>query len=180
MTTLIERTIPTLRERCGWSKYYCHALATRLRPPEDRDPISSIMAPYYHSEGRTVPDQYAVTASTDTEIDTAFATAVDAHADGLLVSDWPFFTVRHGRIAELASRHRLPTIYGWREYVAAGGLISYGSRLTEGTPQGGPLSPLLSNLVLDELDRELERRGHRFVRYADDCAPRRREGEVGM
>src|ERR1700756_1139747 len=39
----------------------------------------------------------------------------------------------------------------------------------EGTPQGGPLSPLLSNLVLDELDRELECRGHRFVRYADDC-----------
>jgi len=39
----------------------------------------------------------------------------------------------------------------------------------EGTPQGGPLSPLLSNLVLDELDRELERRGHRFVRYADDA-----------
>jgi RNA-directed DNA polymerase len=38
----------------------------------------------------------------------------------------------------------------------------------EGTPQGGPLSPLLSNLVLDELDREWERRGHRFVRYADD------------
>lgn len=39
----------------------------------------------------------------------------------------------------------------------------------EGVPQGGPLSPLLSNIVLDELDRELERRGHRFVRYADDC-----------
>ena len=39
----------------------------------------------------------------------------------------------------------------------------------EGTPQGGPLSPLLSNVVLDELDRELERRGHRYVRYADDC-----------
>jgi RNA-directed DNA polymerase len=39
----------------------------------------------------------------------------------------------------------------------------------EGTPQGGPLSPLLSNLVLDELDRELERRKHCFVRYADDC-----------
>jgi RNA-directed DNA polymerase len=39
----------------------------------------------------------------------------------------------------------------------------------EGTPQGGPLSPLLSNLVLDELDRELERRDHHFVRYADDC-----------
>ena len=39
----------------------------------------------------------------------------------------------------------------------------------EGTPQGGPLSPLLSNIVLDELDRELQRRKHRFVRYADDC-----------
>jgi len=42
-------------------------------------------------------------------------------------------------------------------------------RSEEGTPQGGPLSPLLSNIVLDELDRELSRRGHRFVRYADDC-----------
>lgn len=40
---------------------------------------------------------------------------------------------------------------------------------TEGTPQGGPLSPLLANLLLDVLDRELERRGHRFARYADDC-----------
>jgi len=43
------------------------------------------------------------------------------------------------------------------------------SAIDEGTPQGGPLSPLLSNIVLDELDRELEQRGHRFVRYADDC-----------
>ena len=40
---------------------------------------------------------------------------------------------------------------------------------TEGTPQGGPLSPLLSNILLDELDKELERRGHKFCRYADDC-----------
>jgi hypothetical protein len=39
----------------------------------------------------------------------------------------------------------------------------------EGTPQGGPLSPLLANVMLDEVDRELERRGHKFVRYADDC-----------
>jgi RNA-directed DNA polymerase len=43
------------------------------------------------------------------------------------------------------------------------------SQRTEGTPQGSPLSPLLSNIVLDELDKELERRGHKFVRYADDC-----------
>ena len=39
----------------------------------------------------------------------------------------------------------------------------------EGTPQGGPLSPLLANVLLDEVDRALEKRGHRFVRYADDC-----------
>jgi retron-type reverse transcriptase len=39
----------------------------------------------------------------------------------------------------------------------------------EGTPQGGPLSPLLANVLLDEVDRELERRGHCFARYADDC-----------
>jgi len=50
--------------------------------------------------------------------------------------------------------------------VMENGLVS---SVEEGTPQGGPLSPLLSNLVLDELDRELERRHHRFVRYADDC-----------
>lgn len=50
--------------------------------------------------------------------------------------------------------------------VLEGGLVS---PRREGTPQGGPLSPLLSNILLDELDWELERRGHRFVRYADDC-----------
>jgi group II intron reverse transcriptase/maturase len=53
-------------------------------------------------------------------------------------------------------------------------------RVEEGTPQGGPLSPLLSNIVLDELDQQLARRGLRFVRYADDCAPRRRGREATM
>ena len=57
-----------------------------------------------------------------------------------------------------------------RRYLQAGmmedGLVS---QRTQGTPQGGPLSPLLSNVLLDELDKELERRGHCFVRYADDC-----------
>ena len=57
-----------------------------------------------------------------------------------------------------------------RRYLQAGmmegGLVS---PRTQGTPQGGPLSPLLSNILLDDLDKELERRGHRFARYADDC-----------
>ena len=53
-----------------------------------------------------------------------------------------------------------------------GGIMQDGivSQRTQGTPQGSPLSPLLSNIVLDELDKELERRGHSFVRYADDCS----------
>ncbi len=71
------------------------------------------------------------------------------------------------RIAARVSDKRLLKLI--RAFLTAGvmenGLVS---AVDEGTPQGGPLSPLLSNLVLDELDRELERRGHRFVRYADD------------
>lgn len=57
-----------------------------------------------------------------------------------------------------------------RRYLQAG-IMMHGVVVEryEGTPQGGPLSPLLANVLLDEVDRELERRGHRFVRYADDC-----------
>jgi RNA-directed DNA polymerase len=73
-----------------------------------------------------------------------------------------------GRIAKRVGDKRLLKLI--RAFLNAGvmenGLVSPSA---EGTPQGGPLSPLLSNLVLDELDQELERRGHRFVRYADDC-----------
>lgn len=73
-----------------------------------------------------------------------------------------------GRIAQRLEDKRLLKLI--RAFLNAGvmedGLVSPS---VEGTPQGGPLSPLLSNLVLDELDRELEARGHRFVRYADDC-----------
>ena len=72
-----------------------------------------------------------------------------------------------GAIAKRVEDKRLLKLI--RAFLNAGvmedGLVSPS---VEGTPQGGPLSPLLSNLVLDELDRELERRGHRFVRYADD------------
>ena len=73
-----------------------------------------------------------------------------------------------GQIAKRVEDKRLLKLI--RAFLNAGvmenGLVSPS---VEGTPQGGPLSPLLSNLVLDELDRELERRGHRFARYADDC-----------
>jgi group II intron reverse transcriptase/maturase len=57
-----------------------------------------------------------------------------------------------------------------RRYLESGVMINGLEVLSEdGVPQGGPLSPLLSNIMLDELDKELEKRGHRFVRYADDC-----------
>lgn len=57
-----------------------------------------------------------------------------------------------------------------RTYLNAGIMINgVFTRSVQGTPQGGPLSPLLSNIVLDELDKELEKRGHKFVSYADDC-----------
>src|SRR6185369_5821436 len=73
-----------------------------------------------------------------------------------------------GRIAKRVEDKRLLKLI--RAFLNAGvmenGLVSPS---VEGTPQGGPLSPLLSNIVLDELDRELQQRGHRFVRYADDC-----------
>jgi RNA-directed DNA polymerase len=73
-----------------------------------------------------------------------------------------------GQVAKRVGDKRLLKLI--RAFLNAGvmenGLVSPS---VQGTPQGGPLSPLLSNLVLDELDRELERRGHRFVRYADDC-----------
>ncbi|HET7549956.1 MAG TPA: group II intron reverse transcriptase/maturase [Gemmatimonadaceae bacterium] len=57
-----------------------------------------------------------------------------------------------------------------RRYLSAGMMADgVSTERYEGTPQGGPLSPLLANVLLDEVDRELERRGHAFVRYADDC-----------
>ena len=86
------------------------------------------------------------------------------------------------KIAERVSDKRLLKLLRafLRAGVMEGGLVS---PVDEGTPQGGPLSPLLSNLVLDEFDRELERRGHRFARYADDSniyVRSRRAGERVM
>jgi RNA-directed DNA polymerase len=72
------------------------------------------------------------------------------------------------RLARRIADKRLLKIV--RRFLEAG-MFQHGVKLErhEGTPQGGPLSPLLANLLLDDLDQELERRGHRFCRYADDC-----------
>jgi RNA-directed DNA polymerase len=87
------------------------------------------------------------------------------------------------RLARRIGDHRVLVII--RRYLGAG-VMAYGGVVTEryeGTPQGGPLSPLLANVLLDEVDRELERRGHSFVRYGDDCnvyVRSRRAGERVM
>jgi RNA-directed DNA polymerase len=83
-----------------------------------------------------------------------------------------FDRVNHDKLMEAVARRvedeRIQRLI--RRYLRAGVLCDgIVSASTMGTPQGGPLSPLLSNLLLDQLDKELERRGHCFVRYADDC-----------
>ena len=83
-----------------------------------------------------------------------------------------FDRVNHDRLmSAVAKRIADPRMLRLLAAFLKAGVIEDGlvTAVDEDTPQGGPLSPLLSNLVLDELDRELERRGHRYSRYADDC-----------
>ena len=83
-----------------------------------------------------------------------------------------FDTVNHDRLMNaLKEKVRCPRVLGLvRRYLTAGVVLPDGTReaTPQGVPQGGPLSPLLANIVLDPLDKELEARGHRFARYADD------------
>ena len=83
-----------------------------------------------------------------------------------------FDTVNHDRLmGQLREKVQDRWVLGLiRRYLTAGVVLPDGTReaTSQGVPQGGPLSPLLANITLDPLDRELERRGHRFVRYADD------------
>ena len=81
-----------------------------------------------------------------------------------------------GKIAPVIRDKRVLKRIG--KYLRAGAMLKgVVVKSVEGTPQGGPLSPLLGNIYLDALDRELERRGHAFSRYADDCAPRAQRAE---
>lgn len=86
------------------------------------------------------------------------------------------------RVGRKVRDKRLLALIG--KYLRAGALVGETIQATAlGTPQGGPLSPLLANILLDDLDKELERRGHRFVRYADDLlilVKSRRAGERVM
>jgi retron-type reverse transcriptase len=77
-----------------------------------------------------------------------------------------------GRVMRVVKEKRVHKLI--RAYLEAGVMMNgVVMESEEGVPQGGPLSPLLSNIMLDDLDKELEKCGHKFVRYADDCVPRR-------
>jgi len=83
-----------------------------------------------------------------------------------------------GRIGVTIRDKRVLKLIG--KYLRRGAMVEgIVTASVEGTPQGGPLSPLLANIYLDALDQELERRGQRFCRYADDCAPRAQRAEEG-
>jgi putative ABC transport system substrate-binding protein len=79
-------------------------------------------------------------ASIPGEIDAAFRTVVERHAGALVAGDDPLFTARRDQIVALAARHAVPAIYAWREFVTAGGLMSYGSALADMHHQAGVLA----------------------------------------
>jgi putative ABC transport system substrate-binding protein len=72
-----------------------------------------------------------VTGSTDREIESAYATVVERRAGGLIVAADPFFNARREQVVTLSARHTIPAIYEWREFVEVGGLMSYGSSITD-------------------------------------------------
>jgi putative ABC transport system substrate-binding protein len=80
---------------------------------------------------------YIVRANSDRDIETAFATFVEQGAAGLLVGASPFFNNKRDWLVALAARHKLPAVYEWREYAAAGGLVSYGNSITDSYRQAG-------------------------------------------
>jgi ABC-type uncharacterized transport system substrate-binding protein len=77
------------------------------------------------------------TASTDREIEAAYATVVERRAGGLSVAADPFFNSRREQIVALSARHIIPAIYEWREFAELGGLMSYGSSITDAFRQMG-------------------------------------------
>lgn len=135
--------------------------------------ISQILTPIFDSEFSTSsygfrPNKNAHQAILKAQdyINVGFKIVVDIDLEKF------FDKVNHDKLMYLVSKkvHDKRVLKLIRKYLESG-VMDNGVVLSskEGTPQGGPLSPLLSNIMLDELDKELERRGHKFCRYADDC-----------
>jgi ABC-type uncharacterized transport system substrate-binding protein len=102
------------------------------------NPIADTQLRDLHETARALGLQINVLdASSEHEVDAAFATMVQQRTSALLVSGDPFFTDRRDRLVALAARHEVPAIYQWREFTTAGGLISYGASLSDAYRQGG-------------------------------------------
>ena len=102
------------------------------------NPNAHIDMPDLQDAARTLGQSISfVTASTETEIDAVFATLSNQRVSALLVNTDPYFLARRDQFVSLAARYSLPTVYPWREAVAAGGLTSYGASLADGYRQVG-------------------------------------------
>ena len=97
---------------------------------EDFEPVQETA----RSLGLTI---HVLNASTDRDLDVVFDALPRLRIRGLALQGEPFFDSRRHRIIELAERQAIPTVYAWREYVAAGGLMSYGTNLTDNYRQAG-------------------------------------------
>jgi putative tryptophan/tyrosine transport system substrate-binding protein len=103
------------------------------------DPEGSAEPPDAQDAARRLSLKLVVlNASTEREIDTAFATMAEQQVGGLVVASDPFLFSRREQIVDLAARHALPAIYSNREYVSAGGLVSYGNSVPEAYRHAGP------------------------------------------
>lgn len=109
---------------------------TLLVSPNDMNAQGVIRVTQEAASARGV-QLHVLKANSDTEIDGAFGTLVQGHADALLVGSNPLFDTRPERLLALAARHTLPAMYVWRDFVTRGGLISYGASLADAYRQVG-------------------------------------------
>lgn len=135
--------------------------------------IAQILSPIYEEEFSE--NSYGFRPNRNAQQAVTRATKYVESGKGIVVDidlETFFDTVNHNRLmhrmaGKIGDKNLLRLL---RRYLQSGAMTDgILSQRIEGTPQGSPLSPLLSNIVLDELDKELEKRGHEFVRYADDC-----------
>ena len=113
---------------------HARAIALLVNPNNLQNRVVREMQEAARAKGVQLPILYA---GSESEIDAAFASLVQGNADALVVTAEPFINSRRQQIVALAARHAVPAIYGIREYVAAGGLISYGASLTAVYRQAG-------------------------------------------
>jgi putative tryptophan/tyrosine transport system substrate-binding protein len=130
-TDLIVKSIELLKEMLPSARHFVF-----LANPAN--PRHSIRVAEAHSAATAVGAKLdVVNATSERELDEAFKTAAGTGAQGILLAGEAFFDSRRSEIVALAARHKLPACYGWRDYVAAGGLMSYGSNLVDAYRQGG-------------------------------------------